>query len=63
MVKDRGILIGWLIKLSVQTFHPLIVFYRRGIFVYENWECLLIYWPLSYPFRSLLNGIVIYRIV
>ena len=27
---------GWLIMLSVQTFQPIIVFYRRGIFVYHH---------------------------
>ena len=47
------ILIGWLIKLSVQTLPILIVNYRTGNFVYHNWGCTLIYRPLSYPFRSL----------
>ena len=30
---------------------------RRGNFVYHRWGCTLIYWPLSYPFRSLQNCI------
>ena len=46
------ILIGWFIKLNVQTFQPLIVIYRRGSFVYHHWECTSIYQSLSYPFRS-----------
>ena len=41
------------IKLSVQTFQPLIVIYRRENFVYHHWVCTLISLPLSYPFRSL----------
>ena len=40
-------------QLSVQTFHPLSVKYRRGNFVYHHWECSSIYWPLPYPFRSM----------
>ena len=47
------IVIGWFIKLSVQTFQPLIVINRRDNFVYHYWECTSIYLPLSYPFRSL----------
>ena len=46
-------LIGLLINLSVQTFQPLIVIYRRGNFVYHHGWCTSIYWTLSYPFRSL----------
>ena len=46
-------LICWLTKLSVQTFKPLIVNYRRSNFVYNYWKCTSIYLPLSYPFRSL----------
>ena len=49
----KWILIGWLIKFSVQTFQPLIVNYRRGNFVYHHWVCTLIYRLLSYPLRSL----------
>ena len=30
------ILICWFIKLSVQTFQPLIVIYRRGKFMYHH---------------------------
>ena len=37
------ILIGWFIKLSVQSFQPLIVIYGRGNFVYHHWECTSIY--------------------
>ena len=47
------ILIDWFIKLSVQIFQPLIVIYKKGIFVYHQWGCTLIYRPFSYPFRSL----------
>ena len=32
------ILIGWFINLSVQTFQPLIIIYRRDNFVYHYWE-------------------------
>ena len=32
-------------KLNVQTFQPLIVINRRVNFVYNHWECTLIYWP------------------
>ena len=45
--------LNWFIKLSGQTFQPLILIYRRGNFVYHHWECTSIYRPLSYPFRSL----------
>ena len=46
-------LIGCSIKSSVQTFQPLVVIYRRGNFMYQNyWGCTSIYRPLSYPFRS-----------
>ena len=41
-----------LIKLSVETFKPLIVIYIMVIFVYYHWG-ISIYRPLSYPFRSL----------
>ena len=43
--------IGWFIKLSVQTFQPLIVIYSN--FVYHSWVRTSIYRPLSYLFRSL----------
>ena len=49
------ILINWFIKLSVQTFQRLIQIYRLGYFVFHNWGCTSIYWPLSYLFRSLCN--------
>ena len=42
----------WL--LSVQTFQPLNAIYRRGNFVHNHWGYTSIYWPLSYPFRSLI---------
>ena len=29
-------MISWFVKLSVQTFQPLIVIYRRGNFVYNR---------------------------
>ena len=48
-------LIGWFIKLSVQTFQPLIVIYRKGNFVYRDWGCTSICRSLSYPFRLLNN--------
>ena len=47
------ILISRFIQLSVQTFQPLIVIYKRSNFVYHHWGCTPIYRPLSYPFRSL----------
>ena len=47
------ILIGWFIKLSVQTFQSQIVIYRGDNYVYHNLECTLIYRPLSYPIRTL----------
>ena len=48
------ILIGWFIKLRVQTFQLLIVIYRKGNFVYHHWRCTSIYRPVSYTFRSLI---------
>ena len=45
-------MISWFIKLSFQTFQPLIVIYRRGNYV---WGSTSIYYPLSYPFISLLS--------
>ena len=36
------ILIGWIIYLSVQTFQPLIVTYRRVNFVHHHWGGLFI---------------------
>ena len=47
------ILIVLFIKLSVQTFQPLIVIYRMGNFVYHHWGCTSIYKSLSYPCRIL----------
>ena len=47
------ILIEWFIRLSIQTFQQLILFYKRGNFVYHRCGCSPIYRPLSYPFRSL----------
>ncbi len=47
------ILIGWFIKLSLQTSQQIIVIYRRDNFVYHHSECTSIYRPLCYPFRSL----------
>ena len=46
-------LIGWSIKLSVQTFQPLTVIYRRENLACNHWGCTSIYLPFSYPFRSL----------
>ena len=44
----------WLfIKLSVKTFQPLTVIYKRDNFVYNHWGCTSIYRPLSFPFISL----------
>ena len=42
-------LIGWLVKLIVQTFQPLIVIYWRGTYVYQHWECAPFYRLLNYP--------------
>ena len=39
------------VKLSVQTFQPIIVIYIRGNFVCHHLGCTLIYRPSSYPFR------------
>ena len=47
------ILIGWLIKLSLKMFSSLTVINWRGDFVCHYLGCTTIYWPLSYPFRSL----------
>ena len=47
------ILIGWFIKLSVQTIQPLILIYRSPNFVYNYWRCTSIYRPRSCPFISL----------
>ena len=52
------ILIGWFIKLSFQTFQPLILIYRRVNFVYPYWGWTSIYRLLSYPFRSLGKGAI-----
>ena len=46
-------LIGWFKTITVQTFRPLIVIYRKVNFEYIDWECTSIYRPLSYPFRYL----------
>ena len=46
-------LIGWFIKMSIQTFQPLNVIYRRGNFVYQHWVCPSIYRSSFFPFRSL----------
>ena len=43
----------WFIKLRDQTFQPLFLIYRRGNFVFHNWGCTSMYWPMSYLFRSL----------
>ena len=45
--------IGLFIKVTVQKFLPLVVIYRRGVFLYHHLGCTLIYQPLSYLFRSL----------
>ena len=45
-------LIGWFINLSVQTFQPPNVIYRRGNFMYLHWGYTSICRLLSYPFRS-----------
>ena len=43
----------WFVGLLSWMTKPLIVIYRRVNFVFHNWECTLIYRPLSFPFRSL----------
>ena len=35
-------MIGWFIKLNVQTFQPLIIIYMRGNFVYHHWGCTIL---------------------
>ena len=37
------VLIGWLIKLSVRTFQPIILIYRKYNYVYHHWKCTSIY--------------------
>ena len=44
---------SWFNKVSVQTFQPRIVVYRRGNLVLYHWECTSIYRLLSYPFGPL----------
>ena len=39
-------------KLSIQTFQPLIVIYRRRNFVYHHWGCKSIFRLFSHPFTS-----------
>ena len=39
--EDFYFFIYWLLKLSVQTFQPLIVIYRRVYFGYHYWGCTL----------------------
>ena len=51
------ILIGGLIKSSVQTFQTLIEIYRWGNIVYHHLKSILVYRPQSYPFRSLSFGL------
>ena len=41
------------IKTLLKTKVKLIVIYSRDNFVYNHWGCTLIYWPFSYPLRSL----------
>ena len=53
-----GVLLNWFMKLSVQTFLPLILIYRRGNFEYHYWECTFIYRPLSRSFRCLTKSLV-----
>ena len=43
----------WLVDSLSWVFQPLILIYRRGNFVYHYLGCILIYRPLSYPFRCL----------
>ena len=61
--KFYWILISWFIKLSVQTFQPLIVIYNRRNFVYPHRGCTSMYWPLSYLFKSLIALVVIAKIL
>ena len=42
----------WLVKL-VKCSQPLILIYIGGNFVHHYGGLTSIYWPLSYPFRSL----------
>ena len=53
-------MIGLFIKLSVQTFQPLILINRRSIFVYHHWGCTSNFRPLSYSFRSLKKGLTVF---
>ena len=56
-----GTFIGWCIKLSVQTFQPLNVIYRRVNIVYYYWGYTSIYMLLSYPFTFLTMHILKYE--
>ena len=46
-------LIVCFMKLSIQTFEPLIIIYRRGNFVYQHCGYASVHEPVSYPVRSL----------
>ena len=43
----------WFIKLSVQTFQPLILIYKSCNLVCHHWGCTSIYRLLYFPFRCL----------
>ena len=51
-VYSYWIFIGWIIKLSVQTFQFLIIIYGRSNFVYQHLGWTSIYRPLSTRFIS-----------
>ena len=55
-------LIGWLTKLSVRTFQQLSLIHIRGNFVYHHWGFTSIYRLLSYPFRSLIEYLNLFRL-
>ena len=44
-----------ILKLSVQTFQPVFLIYRRSNFVNNHWWCTSIYLSFSYPFKFLTN--------
>ncbi len=53
--------------MGVQTIQPLILIHRRGNFGYNYWGSTSIFWPLPYPFKSLiyypLNEYIIFSVL
>ena len=47
------LLVSLLSRVSKLFNQTTVLIYMRGNFVYHHWSCTLIYWPSSYPCRSL----------